>query len=129
MANSSSIPSASNTTINSYPIHHHSMNTNMNHIPRSSSSSFSSTNHSNYIPPSHIGNSTSNNSIYQYPSQSPFPNIPQLPMQIQSSGICHQGVSTRDFVLRLCAMNPSVIPLVLVMKQFLQVSSSYFLYY
>lgn len=74
-------------------------------------------------PPSHQnhGNIPST-SIYQYPSQSPFAHFAQSNPPMQSSGICHQGVSTRDFVLRLCAMNPSIIPLVLVIKQFLQVS-------
>lgn len=31
----------------------------------------------------------------------------------------HQGIATRDFVSRLCAMNPSLIPITLVLKQFL----------
>ena len=76
-------------------------------------------------PPSHPNHgSIPSTSIYQYPSQSPFAHFAQSNPPMQSSGICHQGVSTRDFVLRLCAMNPSIIPLVLVIKQFLQVSST-----
>lgn len=116
---------------NSYPIHHHHppshhqhpINTHINHIPQPPPPSFTSINPSNYNPSPHIGNSPSN-SVYQYttpPSPSPFATFTQLPVSIQNSGVCHQGVSTRDFVLRLCALNPSLIPLVLVMKQFLQV--------
>eukprot|EP00602_Paraphysomonas_sp_CaronLab_P013170 CAMPEP_0185042476 /NCGR_PEP_ID=MMETSP1103-20130426/42376_1 /TAXON_ID=36769 /ORGANISM="Paraphysomonas bandaiensis, Strain Caron Lab Isolate" /LENGTH=1180 /DNA_ID=CAMNT_0027582561 /DNA_START=624 /DNA_END=4166 /DNA_ORIENTATION=- len=46
--------------------------------------------------------------------------IPCTPPPHSPSFQVHQGVTTRDFVLRLCAMNPDLIPLVLVMKQFLQ---------
>jgi len=31
----------------------------------------------------------------------------------------HQGIATRDFVMKLCAMNHALIPLTLVLKQFL----------
>jgi hypothetical protein len=75
-----------------------------------------------YPPPVHLSNNSS--AAYQYPTQSPFANFVPSNPPMQSSGVCHQGVSTRDFVLRLCAMNPSIIPLVLVMKQFLQVTST-----
>jgi hypothetical protein len=74
-----------------------------------------------YPPPTHLSNNSS--AAYQYPTQSPYANFVPLNPPMQSSGVCHQGVSTRDFVLRLCAMNPSIIPLVLVIKQFLQVAT------
>lgn len=37
----------------------------------------------------------------------------------QSHANMHQGLQARDFTLRLCAMNPMLTPLVLVLKQFL----------
>jgi hypothetical protein len=48
------------------------------------------------------------------------PAFQPLPPSAPGAPTPHQGVSTRDFVLRLCALNPSLVPLVLVLKQFLQ---------
>lgn len=65
-----------------------------------------SNNHLNFAP---INFLTPSNSSTNIPSQH----------TLETSTLTHQGVSTRDFLLRLCAINPVLIPLVIVMKQFL----------
>lgn len=37
----------------------------------------------------------------------------------QGTAMIHQGIATRDFVMKLCAMNHVLVPITLVLKQFL----------
>lgn len=92
--------------------HHHTPDSGFTPFHTPSSSGYQSLPQQAPVPPS-----PSPASAGYIPLSHPLPpHIGAVPMS------AHQGISTRDFVLRLCAMNPSLVPLVIVVKQFLQVT-------